>query len=198
MKKKRNKRYPAWVNILIAVLAIILVFVTWGVITQKKEQEELAEAEEEQSKLNEIRIEQELIQLQKEFSELTKRISEMNPLIKKIEQQMKLVLLLARIGIGVLLIVGNISFFMFTADQSNNWESIFSNQLNLNEAIILIYSFGALVIYGTPSNFSQALKARILRTLEEQHLSISNELIVLELRKATIEKRIEDLSNDRA
>jgi hypothetical protein len=195
MKKKTNRSWPAWVNILIAVLAIIAVFVTWGIITQKKKQEELAAAEEEQASLNEIRIEQELKQLQKEFSELEKRISELTPLIKKIEKRMKLVLLLARIGIGTLLVAANISFFLSTAHQPYNWENIFSSQLNLNEAILLIYSFGALVIYGTPSNFSQALKTRVLRTLEKQHLSSSSELAAFQLRKVTVEKRIDELRN---
>jgi hypothetical protein len=190
----KNKKQQDWTLIGIVIM-IILVIITWGLATRKAKREELADQKESQAKLDEIQTATELIELQKNLDKVNQQLIEKYPSISLKEKSMRRVLLYVRIWIGALLITINLVFLLFTFSSSSRWDDVFSNQLNLNEGILLVYSFGALVIYGSPSKFSSALKARVLRKLKKEHLFIKDEISELESQKEALIQRICYLKN---
>ncbi|NVK66375.1 MAG: hypothetical protein HWE22_17415 [Flavobacteriales bacterium] len=88
------------------------------------------------------------------------------------------------------LIVGLNLFFYFSYYSNLHWENALAHLMNINEALILIYSFIAFMIYGTPSKFVKGIRQVIYRWRKRRNLPANLDIDQLEKEIAALEAKI--------
>jgi hypothetical protein len=167
-EEKESRRRQIFIIILVVFLAIALI-VTLGWLFRK---EQIRKVEEEKEK----KI--------KRLAEVELKIRDLQERKDKIERREKKILIGARIGIGLILIVANCWYKCYFIEHFN-----LGDILNFNGAILMGYAFLAFVTYGTIGNFVSALKLKFARILRRKHIDS------LEGLEALIKER-EQLKND--
>lgn len=185
----RNKR-SRLLNILIIIGVVVLIILTIGWIINETEKQNAIKGPDEDDK--------KLPDLEEVKKKLKLRLSEVEARIKFIENRKieiitkeKKILIAARLIIGLKLLALNGLFLYFF-----NWPFKLDAQLNINGAILLVYSFLAFITYGTPTRFINALKSKIAYYLKKKHIDIIEELEPLRLERDRLIKEIDLLEND--
>lgn len=165
---KRNKTF--WKQVLIIVGVILFALIILDIFFKKK-----------RSKLSD---EEKLASLKKDREVFLIGI-------KLASKNEKWIYLISRSIIGLILLSINFIYWRFY-----NLNFKLSEQLNLNEAIILVYSFCAFIIAGTPTKFVKLIRVTIYNYRKRAHIGnldidlINNEISILE---EMIKKRNEKL-----
>lgn len=187
---RKRKSNPDWLNFFLIVLAIIAVFVTWGIITKDIQREEKNLEDEKQARLKDLVEEDEKKRLEEELLKVNNRLAKLEPEAEKKSAKMTKVLFVARILIGLALAIANFWFYLFLGYYDISFGDKVSSLLNFDESILLVYSFVALIAHGSPSKFSEALKKRVLRELRKGHLDAVREIKELYLQQEIILKKL--------
>ena len=173
MSKKRKNKEDKTKNIVLIILIIIFILITVGIYTHQ---------EEEIAKLTEInKLQERLITVEKKIVELEYRKNEIFAFERKL-------LVRARIIIALFLALINLVCLNYKITAPN-----LNEILNLNEAILLSYSFVAFALYGTPSNLVKALKKNVMFALKKNHINSISELEEYYAEKELIELTIKSM-----
>lgn len=174
---------------ILTVLAIVAIILTFGwLISDEEVQPKLASANNDENKKL-IDPEEEKKKLKTQLNTTLERIKFIEDRKIEIEHREKRFLIASRVVLGLILIALNIVYVYFF-----NLSFKFDSQLNLNEAILLVYSFFAFLTYGTPTKFVTAIKSKIAYMLKKKHIDVIEELEPLKLEKDRLIKEIEKLN----
>jgi hypothetical protein len=167
------------------VLFVVLIIVTVGLIIQESDEEN----EEPKDDTKPLNAEEETEIKKKRLEQIEEKIKNIE--LRKIEiiRNEKSLLFYVRSIIGFILItVNGLYFYRFNTPFS------LGDQLNINYALLLSYTFIAYVSYGTPAKFANALKSKIIFVLKRKHISLIEELEPLKVERELLKKEIEDLT----
>ena len=94
------------------------------------------------------------------------RIAELNPQRKKIFKIERRILIGTRWVIAIGLVAYNIICLWLAYD----WNFDLGNQMNVNGAAVMLYSFTAFILYGTPDNLVKEFKRKSKLRLKRKHI----------------------------
>lgn len=165
MSKKKRGTFSFWQTVLIIVGVILLVLVVADAFAKYRDK----------NKTDDERLQ-----------DLKKLREKHNQGIKKSLKNEYWIYLTARSIISLLLLGTNALFYFFYCIESS-WEKALGSMLNLNEALILSYSFIAFTLYGTPSKFVKGIRQVIYRWRKRRNIpenvninDLNNEISALE------------------
>ena len=173
MNKKHKPNSNNIHNILIIAIIIFAIILTLGWFFDKK------------------KIEEEHENLETQISKISERIKSLKLIKSKLRQNRKISFLIARISIGLLFIISDVTYIFFTLEEYN-FTSIVNTTLTINGLILMIYSFLAFITYGTVGNLTSILKLKFITFLEEKHIDSLEELKALEIKLKTLEHKLAD------
>lgn len=158
---KRNND-SGWADFLAIVLFIVGLFLFIGLIGSK--------SSSKQKELEPQLSEEE--QLKRRLKQTQDRIKELEPQREELIRTEKRYFFWARFTIGCILLVVNGLYLFF-----DNWHQFdLGKQLNINAAIVLVYSFFAFILYGTPNRLVNAIKKKTSDYFLRKHKHIIFEL----------------------
>ena len=101
------------------------------------------------------------------------RIAELNPQRKKIERRIL-------IGTRWVIAIGLVAYNIICLWLAYDWNFDLGNQMNVNGAAVMLYSFTAFILYGTPDNLVKEFKRKSKLRLKRKHIPMLSELKNLE------------------
>jgi hypothetical protein len=120
---------------------------------------------------------QDKLQKKKERLEIVKsKIAELNPLRKKIFKTERRIFIGTRIVIATGFIIYNVLCLWLVY----GWKFDLGEQMNINGAAVMLYSFIAFLLYGTPDNLVKEFKRKSKQRLKHKHIPMLSELKSLE------------------
>jgi hypothetical protein len=185
----KNSSQYKFLRAILIVFAIVAIILTIGwIINETGKKRTIAEPDEEDEKLPDAEAEKK--KLETRLGEIDSRIKSIQNRKFEIAAREKKIFISARLTIGVMLVALNALYIYFT-----NWPFKLDAQLNVNGAILLVYSFFAFITYGTPTRFINALKTKIAYFLKKKHIDIMEELEPLKVERETTMLQLESYLN---
>lgn len=187
--KEDERKFNSSLNWLIIIIVLVLIILTlgWFVSQSNKsegqkesEEDQNAKREKEEKEKRELYLKDEIRKLEIHKSGIENKISTLTARKEEIKRTERKLFISTRLVLAGLLIILNIICFYFSDKKAP-----LNDLLNVNEAVLLGYSFLAFITYGTPSNFVRKLKAKMISYLSDHHFDTVMELGLQE--KALIE-----------
>jgi hypothetical protein len=162
MSGSRRNRNNNWLDFIETVLVIVgfilLIGLAISYLLPKKKEEPTALTKEQRQQLL--------------LEQIQARIRELEPQKEQLLRTEKRYFFWARFTIGCLLLLVNGLYLYF-----DNWIHFdLGKQLNINGAIVLIYSFAAFILYGNPNRLVIAIKKNASQFFLRKHMHILSEL----------------------
>ena len=163
MGLKRKSKYGFWKRVLILIMVLLIV---GSLIDAYAKWKEKSLSDEEKLK------------------KLLEDKTRYNKGVNRAFINEKWIYITARTFIAIALLILNIWYYYFIVNQD------LSKVLNLDEALILLYSFAAFAIAGTPSNFVKLLRNTTVNLRKRWHVGkldidlINKKIEVLEIKMA--------------
>ncbi len=178
MSKKNN----SWSigDIIIGIIAVIGFIFFIGELFGNSSDNNIKEIEPEPIK--------ELDKKKERLNCITTNIEELKPIRNQLINTERRILVGSRIVIASLLLAMNVAFLWI-----NNWSFNLGNQLNINGALLLSYSFVAFIIYGNPDTLVKEIKRKSKLRLKRKHIHILSELSSLECEQKDLVSEIKML-----
>lgn len=157
-KKNKETKWVDSIAIVIAIVAFILLIglIIYAVLEKNKKEKGVSQQQQQKLWLDQIQA----------------RIKELEPQKELLIRTEKRYFFWARLTIGCLLFLVNCLYLYFY-----NWVNFnLGNQLNINGAIVLVYSFAAFILYGSPTRLVNAIKKNASQFFLRKHMHILYEL----------------------
>lgn len=180
MSNKRKSENIFLLEIIIGVFAVIGFIFFIGQLFENKKESLPREVE--------TKPENSLEKKKKRLSDLERYIAKLSPHRNQLEITERNIYLWSRIAIAIGFIGLNISYLYYS-----NWLFDLGAHVNLNGAIILVYSFFAFIIYGTPETMARAIREKTGKLLKRKHIHILSELKEFEKEKEHLLIQIREL-----
>ena len=173
---KSNNKLIAIIIVVVVIIVIIAVILSAGTFSPKfpDDETEKRKKQEEEERIKKLEKEKQLNALKEELEKLNKRKSELEIQFEKIIKQEKKVLFVARLLIGVGLVVTDYFYYRYY-NTNFVFDKVISDLLKLNSALVAGYSFVAFITHGTPAKFATYLKSILKRVLRWFHKSTYTE-----------------------
>lgn len=193
MSERKNSNIGwAILKFALIVLAVALIILTLGWFIKNSNSFGYLKPDEGKKPIDDTKkpnpLEEEKKEKQKLLLQVEERINYIEGKKVSILKREKTVFISARFLIGMALVGVNIWYL-----KENNLPFALDKQLNINGAVVLIYSFLAFITYGTPSRFVTALKNKISFYLKRKHIDLIEELEPLRNQRVLLIEDIKQL-----
>lgn len=182
MSKHREEEPLTLWDILVGVFAVIGFVFFIG---------ELFGNNEDTKAIEEVPKDNELDNKRVKLVEVEAKISQLQPYKDQLNKTENRIYLWARIVIAIMFVGLNMLGLAL-----NNWQIDLGQHLNINGAIVLVYSFFAFIIYGTPDKLVRGIKLKTKKYLRQKHIHTLSELKSLEHEKKELTQQIDTLEKD--
>lgn len=192
MSNKEQEKGLSFLEILVGVIAVIGFIFFIGELFRDKEDDKLKEAKPKPEQIPQPENENVLEKKIQRLNVVDEQISELTPKRKRAIKAEKRILIWARIVIAFGFVLLNIWYYI----TFNRSMFDLGNQMNINGVVVMLYSFIAFVIHGTPEKFIRNIKLNTKIYLRRKHLPLLSELKSLENEREQLLKEIELLEQN--
>lgn len=163
MSKKKQQEDLSLLDIIIGVFAVIGIIFFIGELFEKSKE----------SKTKEIDTipEKSIDKKKRRLNEVERFIAKLNPHRNQLDNTEKIIYLWSRIIIATGFVAINLGYLFYS-----NWSFYLGSHLNINGAIVLIYTFFGFIIYGSPDKLVKEIKEKSRNRLIKKHIHILSEL----------------------
>lgn len=191
-KNKDSNIGWAILKFVLIVLAVALIIITLGWFIKNSSSFGYLKPDEGKKPIDDTKkpnpLEEELKEKRSLLNKVEDRIKFIEGKKVSILKREKAVFISARFLIGIILIGVNVWYL-----KEYNLPFALDKQLNINGAVVLVYSFLAFITYGTPSRFVTALKNKISFFLKRKHIDLIEELEPLRNQRVLLIEDIKQL-----
>jgi hypothetical protein len=168
-------------SVVIAILLVLFIALTLGAFYKTPQQLNKKD-------LKKRSTQKLLVEEKEKLKEIERKIKQLENRKNELELREKRIMLGSRLGLGALLVAGNL-VYLSTANQDFD----LGNQLNFNSAILLIYGFAGFLLYGSLQKLVRRVKAAVVGQLRKKDIHIWHESEVLKSEKKETINRIKNL-----
>ncbi|MFV5702587.1 hypothetical protein ACM55F_12020 [Flavobacterium sp. XS2P12] len=163
MSKKKQEEDLSLLDIIIGVFAVIGIIFFIGELFEKSKE----------SKTKEIDTipEKSIDKKKRRLNEVERNITKLCPRRNHLNNTEKIIYLWSRIIIATGFLAINLGYLYYT-----NWSFDLGSLLNINGAIVLVYTFFGFIIYGSPDKLVKEIKEKSRNRLIKKHIHILSEL----------------------
>lgn len=163
MSKKKQQEDLSLLDIIIGVFAVIGIIFFIGELFERNKE----------SKAKEIDTipEKSIDKKKRRLNEVERNITKLSPRRNHLNNTEKIIYLWSRIIIATAFVAINLGSLYYT-----NWSFDLGSHLNINGAIVLIYTFFGFIIYGSPDKLVKEIKEKSRNSLIKKHIHILSEL----------------------